>query len=73
MREKLNAEETLEYLICVIKENLNELYGTLPLCADAHFVHGEKTAYVECLEILQFWEKAEDRGLSGAVEREYPI
>ena len=54
MLQKLNAEETLQYLIGVMKENLNELYGELPAGSNRHFIHGEKTAYVECLEIVHW-------------------
>ncbi len=73
MLQKLNAEETLEYLIGVVKANLGELYGELPAACNRHFIHGEKTAYVECLEIVQLWNKAAERGLEGALEEQYPI
>lgn len=73
MKEKLNADKTLELLIGVIKENLDELYCPNPFSGNKQFVHGEKTAYVECLEIVQYWERAEEYGLCGAVERDYPI
>lgn len=73
MTHKLNAEETLEYLIGVLKCNLDELYGALPAECNRHFVLGEKTAYVECLEIIQLWDKSADRGLNGAIEQNYPL
>ena len=73
MQNTLSAEETLNYLIGVIQENLHELYGALPASCNAQFVHGEKTAYVECLEIVQYWEKAKERGLSGNIEQKYPV
>lgn len=73
MTHKLNAEETLEYLIGVVKENLGELYGVLPVGSNCHFIHGEKTAYVECLEIVQLWDKSSGYGLNGVIEKDYPI
>lgn len=73
MSGKLSAEETLKYLIGVIKENLDELYHILPNTEDKNFVHGEKTAYVECLEIMQYWERSEEHGLCGVIEKEYPL
>ncbi|MCI8499273.1 MAG: hypothetical protein HFE28_01495 [Clostridia bacterium] len=73
MLQKLNAEETLEYLIGVMKENLNELYGELPAGSNRHFIHGEKTAYVECLEIVQLWNQAAEHGLEGVLEKQYPV
>lgn len=73
MKQKLNAEETLIYLIGVIKENLVELYGVLPVGCNRHFIQGEKTAYVECLEIVQLWDKAFDCGLGIEIEKDYPI
>lgn len=73
MQSKLTAEDTLDFLIDVIRQNLSELYGTLPANCNVHFIHGEKTAYVECLEIAQYWEKAAERGLTGRIEEEYPV
>lgn len=73
MKQKLNAEETLKYLIGVIKENLGELYGVLPVGCNRHFIHGEKTAYVECLEIAQLWDKSFFYGLECEIEKDYPI
>ena len=73
MKYKLNAEETLEYLIGVVKANLGELYGVLPVGSNSHFIHGEKTAYVECLEIVQHWKNARFCGLDFNVEERYPL
>ncbi len=73
MKYKLNAEETLEYLIGVVKANLGELYGVLPVGSNSHFIHGEKTAYVECLEIVQLWDKSAVCGLDCVIEQDYPI
>lgn len=70
---KLNADETLKYLIGVVKDRLEELYGVLPYGADARFIHGEKTAYVECLEIMQLWDHSAQHGLDGVIEEVYPI
>ena len=37
------------------------------------FLYGEKTAYVECLEIIQEWKKAKAFGLDFDIEKKYPL
>ena len=47
--DKLNAEDTLKYLIGVLEDRLAELeesYGS-------QFIEGQRIAYVECLEVVQ--------------------
>ena len=55
---KRNAEEILKYMIS--KEN-------------DEFGYGEKTAYVECLEIIQQWEKAKENGLDYEIEKFFSL
>ncbi len=64
------AEKVLVYLKNLLEFNLDELYD----CGKTNeFIYGEKTAYVECLEIVQQWECAEDIGLDYEVEKKYPL
>lgn len=47
--DKLNAEDTLKYLIGVLEDRLAELeesYGS-------QFIEEQRIAYVECLEVVQ--------------------
>ncbi len=53
---KQTAEEILVYMIELLSYYLEELQAVEKI----DFFYGEKTAYVECLEIVQQWECAED-------------
>ena len=63
------AEEVLGYLKELLEVYLAELNGS----EKNQFAYGEKTAYVECLEIIQLWEKAQTFGLNYDIEKRYPI
>ena len=65
----MDAEETIIYLIQLYTQYLDEL-NAAP-CND--FTIGEMTAYVEALEILQRWEKANLYGLNFVIEDKYKI
>ncbi len=67
---KKTAEKVLIYLKKILELNLDELYESEKMNG---FIYGEKTAYVECLEIVQQWECAEDIGLDYEVEKKYPL
>ena len=69
---KKNAQDTLTYLIDLLTLYLGELEQVTD-CADQQFVYGEKTAYLECLEVLAQWENAEQNGLDFIVEERYPL
>ncbi len=64
-----SAEEVLKYLIGHIELCMEELYGT----EENDFIYGEKTAYAECLEIIQTWSKAKSFGLDYNIEEKYPL
>ncbi len=67
--EKLNAKDTLKYLIGVLEDRLAELeesYGS-------QFIEGQRIAYVECLEVVQRWEEAADCGLNYDIEERFPV
>ena len=64
-----SATQILVYL----KERIEEYLNALNECADSDFLYGEKTAYVECLEIIQRWQEAESVGLHYSIEERYPL
>ena len=37
------------------------------------FCYGEKTAYVECLEMIQKWHRSKEIGLDYEIEKKYPL
>lgn len=64
----MNTEETLLKLIDVCTATLDELKNEN--CNNA-FVEGEMTAYVDCLEIIQSWNKSRLFGLNYNVAKKY--
>ena len=69
---KLKAEETLQLAIGTLLSYLDELWNVKD-GPDTEFLYGEKTAFVECLEMLQLWEESEDNGLNFVIEDKYPL
>lgn len=67
---KLPSREVLIQLCETLLENLNELDDTSNGNA---FVNGQKYAYIECLEIMQDWEEAENFGLDLDIESRFPL
>ena len=67
-----NARKTLMYLKSKIEEYLDELNCVKDIEND-DFSYGEKTALVECLEIIQLWDDAEEAGLDYVIEDRYPL
>ena len=70
--KKKNAPELLSYMIDLLTHYLNEL-SSLENAPVSSFIYGEKTAYVECLEILSQWEHAPKHGLSFDIEDRFPL
>ena len=64
-----SAEEVLKFLIGHIEQCLEELCEA----EENDFIYGEKTAYAECLEIIQEWSEASSCGLDYDVEEKYPL
>ena len=64
-----SAEEILKYLIELLEHHLSELNGA----ENSGFALGEKYAYVECLEAVQYWERAAEFGLGYDVEERFPL
>ena len=68
----MGAKEVLEHMAERLLEYLEELRDTKPDDADG-FGYGERTAYTECLEMIQLWENAKQVGLDFAIEKKYPL
>ena len=65
----MNSEHTIIHLISLLTHHLNELAAH----PRNNFIHGEMTAYVETLEVLQLWSQASTHGLDYEIEKRYPI
>lgn len=65
----MNSEQTLIYLISLLTHHLNELVAH----PRNNFIHGEMTAYVETLEVLQLWSQSTAYGLDYEIEDRYKI
>ena len=70
--KRLMERETLLYLIDLLTANLYELNFATSEDAD-QFAYGEKTAYAECLEVIQQWSESEKNGLDCTIEKKYPL
>ncbi len=69
--KKLTAEETLKFMIELLTQALEELEDSVE--EGNEFVYGEKTAYVECLQWLQNWNKASLNGLDYNIEKRFVL
>lgn len=67
MQQK-NMREVLSNLIYTLCVNLDEITQK---DERNEFTIGEVYAYLECLEIIQTWNKAEEYGLCGNLEEKY--
>lgn len=64
-----SAETVLGYMKELLEYYLDALNGR----ESNEFCYGGKTAYVECLEIIQQWENAKSIGLDYEIEKKYPL
>lgn len=71
MEMKKTACAVLSHMIELLISYLEELERSATDGDD--FAYGEKTAYVECLELLQDWESAEKFRLDFNVEQRFPL
>ena len=69
---KMSGDTVLRYLIDLLETYLNELTED-DRGIHNKFIEGQCTAYVECLEIIQMWDGAEDSGLNWDIEARYPL
>ncbi len=67
---KKSTYKTMRYLKEYLENCLDELYEEK---SASEFIYGEKTAYVECLELLQQTTDAKSIGLDYAIEKRYPL
>ena len=65
------ASKILIYLANKIEDYLNQLNAKD--VENDEFSYGEKTALVECLEIIQLWDGAKQAGLDYVIEDRYPL
>lgn len=64
----MSAEKILIRLIKIFSLNLTELANATE---KTEFIEGELTAYVDCLENIQLWEKAKSYGLNYNVAEKF--
>lgn len=65
--KKMTAEEVLKEILSNGLECLKEL------SVHDEFSNGQRYVFVELLEILQKWEKAEEYGLTFNIEEKFPL
>ncbi len=68
----MTADETLSYAINYLLLILQEL-SEITDCPSQAFDYGQKTAFTECLEILQLWTKARNGILNFDIEKRFPL
>lgn len=70
-----SSEEVLQYITDRLIDYLDNDLSEQPECYDDwEFVFGEKTAYVEVLEMIrERWDHASDNGLDFEIEKRFPI
>ncbi len=68
----MSAKEVLEHMAGMLLEYLEDLKEARADDADS-FGYGERTAYTECLEMIQLWEGAKGIGLDFEIEKRYPL
>ncbi len=68
----MKAEKLLKTMIDIILSYVEEL-KEYKNERGKQFQYGERSAYTECLELLQMWEKAAENGLNFDIESRYPL
>ena len=71
MKNNLTAEEVLADLAVRLPAYLEELKEAA--WENERFAYGVKTAYVECLEIVQLWKDSARYGLDFPIEKRFPL
>ncbi len=67
---KKSTYKIMHYVKEYLELCLDELYGGE---RNNDFIYGEKTAYVECLELLQGLKGSDKIGLNYNIEKRYPL
>lgn len=70
--EKIFGKAHASHMAAVLLEYLEELKEACAADEDG-FAYGEKTAYIECLELLALWKGAEDAMGGEEIEKRYPL
>ena len=68
--QKKTANELLIFLIPLLTAYLEELSSSSAL-DENQFCYGEKTAYIECLEIIQSWDNSNKHKLDYNIQQRY--
>lgn len=68
----MKAELVLENLINLLLLYLEELKDFNQVESEM-FCYGERLAYTECLEVIQKWDLAKEKGLNFDIEKKYPL
>ncbi len=68
----MNTKSVLQYIIKILLRYIDELKD-IQNTESEQFQYGEKTAYTECLELLQMWEHSDKCGLNFEIEKKYPL
>ena len=72
--QKYSGEQTLARLVELLLEFLDEINEPIESYSNADFVLGRKTAYVECLEIIQdIWINGNAHGIPENIEKIYTV
>ncbi len=72
--QKYSGEQTLALLVELLLDFLDEINEPLENYTNADFVLGRKTAYVECLEIIQEkWIGSNAHGIPEDIEKVYTV
>jgi len=68
----MKTEEVLEIMMVKLLGYVEELKEYRNVEGE-EFQYGERTAYTECLEMLQEWKEAKNKGLDFEIEKRYPL
>jgi len=68
----METEEVLKMMIKKLLEYIEELKEYSNIYGE-EFRYGERTAYTECLEMIQQWKEAKNKGLDFEIEQKYPL
>lgn len=72
--KRMPPNKLIGYLVKTFQLSLDETEARLAFNRDDDFLLGEKTAMIECLEIIQqYWKHAKKFGLNYDIEKKYPI
>ncbi len=72
--QKYSGEQTLAQLVELLLDFLDEINEPIESYSNADFVLGRKTAYVECLELIQeIWINGAAHGIPEDIEKIYTV